>query len=767
MADSQTTDPRLAPIIGLLDKMEKVRQPLEQQWKLNLAFYAGKQYTYVNRATNRLESQGTERGEIPPWRVRLQHNQITPSTQSYVAKLTKSKPVFYATPNDTDLESQQAADVAEAVQNYMWSHLHLTEKTNEVLTNTCISQGYWWIRYNRQAGLPVEYMVDPNGAVIFEHGLRVEYDMMMRQMGLDPVGAMQTAYMGDVCVDVLDGSQVLLDPTATNFADCKYAILCLGMDPVDIYSRWKVEVEPDAYPASLEIKADYLRNGSTQGREQTVKRVYYACFKPTPAMPRGRCVWFIKKPDQMLEEYSFQDEYPFPMLPLVQFPGIQIPGQPYYGTVISDAIPVQRELNRSLSQIVEYKNKTISPRMSAPVGSLRKRPDNMPGGVDEYLVIAGQKPEWQQTPALPPYIFDHVREMRSRIMDIFGIAEVTEGQLPPNVEAGISIDLLQEMSTDRLAPTISKLEECVAMAGNMITALVAANFDENRILDIIGTTKRAKVNAFLRFKHSLTNGLIIKCEAGSMYPRTRAGRQARVLQLVEAGLIDPIMAQKFLDVADMGGLRGELEADENQVEREIEAMLTGAPINPRALNQAMMQVQQAIAEGLVDPMQAQQVLMQAALTPHDFDNHPVHLAKLARFMKSVEFEALMPEKQEPFYMHYNLHMQMNAAQQPQPPGEAPRVSVQARGAVSAPVMAKLLQKSGVDVTEDEVLEPPLETVVFDNLDKANEPNPLDELRKQEDHEMTMDQNRAKLAQTIAQTEKVKKETNRAQAKPAN
>jgi len=80
-----------------LDSLKRGRQYLEAQWKLSLAFYKGKQYTYYNKSLKRLESLPVEDGEKPRYRVRIVNNQISPGAHALLAKLTKTKPVTHAT----------------------------------------------------------------------------------------------------------------------------------------------------------------------------------------------------------------------------------------------------------------------------------------------------------------------------------------------------------------------------------------------------------------------------------------------------------------------------------------------------------------------------------------------------------------------------------------------------------------------------------------------------------------------------------------------
>src|SRR5438093_974521 len=78
-----------------LDSLRRGRQMMENQWKLNLAFYKGRQYTYFNRGSRRLESLPVDDGEKPRYLVRLVSNQIVTGAHSLLAKFIKTKPVMH------------------------------------------------------------------------------------------------------------------------------------------------------------------------------------------------------------------------------------------------------------------------------------------------------------------------------------------------------------------------------------------------------------------------------------------------------------------------------------------------------------------------------------------------------------------------------------------------------------------------------------------------------------------------------------------------
>lgn len=120
-------------LVKKVTDLESQRELMARQWKLNLSFYKGKQYVFFNRKSRRIESMPTDDGDKPRYRVRLVANQIAPNTQSLLARLVKSKPQFYATPQQASYEAGKAVQVAENLLDYWWDEFHLSEKREEAM----------------------------------------------------------------------------------------------------------------------------------------------------------------------------------------------------------------------------------------------------------------------------------------------------------------------------------------------------------------------------------------------------------------------------------------------------------------------------------------------------------------------------------------------------------------------------------------------------------------------------------------------------------
>jgi hypothetical protein len=303
-----------------------------------------------------------------------------------------------------------------------------------------------------------------------------------------------------------------------------------------------------------------------------------------------------------------------------------------------------------------------------------------------------------------------------------------EGSVPPNVEAGIAIDLLQEAATDRLAPQIMMMEKGLERAGNQMLQLAQTYYREPRMLIINGSGSKPKVERFEAA--DLGSGITVKVEAGSGLPRTRAGKQARVMEMLKMGMLTPAKAYKYMDMADFKTLQMQFEADEEQADREHEVIMDGGIVNQSAANAAQQQLMQMLQNPPVDPNTGLQQppdpqmftdLANEGLKPLAYENKTAHLEAHASFMKSAEFETMDPSVKERFYTHYEL-TQKAIQEEASPPGDPTKVSLQLRGAVGPTVGSKILNQSGlIDVTPEELLEPPLDTVVIDNKDKPNAP----------------------------------------------
>ncbi len=699
------------------DEMKNGRSGLERQWRLNLAFYKGKQWSYIDPGLGRIITYGTEEGEKPRHRVRITSNQISGGVQSLLAKMTKTKPVISATPGSSSDADIKAAQMAESLLEFWWDEFEQEDLLYEALTWAVITgQGYWKITWDQLANKALKFVIDPStGQPITDDAKAEEVRSQAAEAGQEVPE--QTVYLGDIKIEAMSPFDVFLDPTAKTFKDCKYVVCVHHLSVDEIQGRWgKRGVKPDSASSPEDVRLPFT--GAADAATPNVKRVYVGYFLPQPALPQGRYVVWMEKPNTILEDSKWP--YPTNELPIVKFPGVRVPGSIYDGSEVETSIPLQKELNKTISQIVAFKNLTINPRVWAPVGSIRTKINNEPGAVYQFTPIAGLKPEIEKMPSMQPYVFEHLKDITSRLRDVFYLQDVTEGTVPPNVEAGIAIDLLQEMATDRLAPKIRLMETGLGRAGQLMLNLAQQYYIEPRMLKIRGSGGSVQVRKFTQA--DIAGGISVNVEAGSGLPRTRAGRQARIQSYVEMGVIKPDQAWKHLDIADLKGVAKMFQADEDMAYREHDKLIRGIPINQEAMQNAIMQADMGInpetGMAFADENEVMSFIEGAAYSPMPFENSTMHLDTHHLFMKSVEYEALSPDAQRRFQMHSMKTQEKLAGEREVE--ENVKASLALKGTIGPTGAAEILNKLGnPGITPEVMAEPPLETWVTDSMDKPD------------------------------------------------
>ncbi len=735
------------------------------EWKMNREFYKGNQWIFPNPVTGQIQDLNFGLGDSFQSRtkVRLTSNQVKQGVMAYVAQLTKTKPVIFATPNSSDDKDLRSAQMGEALFEYWWREFDLKSKLQSALVNAQLSQGYWKISWDPYAGRGTEFVVGPDGNPITDPILADLYKEELEKEGVDVRQFTQTVNLGDIVVQVIPGENVILDPAAATFEDAEFAICKHAMDPSEIQARWGVTVTADSAPSSEETGLPWgmqQRQGNDKPLKVT-KDVWIMYHRKTASLPQGRYVVWIEGPDKKLMDTKW--EFPFDELPLVHFPGIERPASPLDEPLVTDARPIQKELNRTLSQIVMHKNLTIKPQMVAQVNSLRDRLTDEPGAVFQYA--GAVEPKWREMPALPPYVFEHLNNIQNRLDRLFNLSGTSRGDMAgvPNVEAGVAIDLLQEAAVDQIAPIVQRLEGSLVRAGHIMASYAKEYYIEPRLLKIMGSGGSVQVK---KFKNSdIAGGFSFHSQSGSGLPRTRAGKQARIEWMMEKGLVDPKQALKMLDVADSKGLVAKIEADEDMALREHEALRDGQAVNVLALQEAMQQAQQMLedpnadpdGDGVPDPleakiMMAQEMLQQAAVQPFPFEDMGVHLETHGSYMKGNEFAKLPPETQKNYVDHFLATQQAMSSIPQTPEPRAVQTTLQLKGTIGPTAAAEILNKGGVlEVTPEQMAEQPLETWVTDSIDKPDVDeagnDPLTEAEQA--HQMMLDQQKAELGELQA------------------
>jgi hypothetical protein len=577
------------------------RLQFERQWYMNMAFYFGKQWAQWTPSVQGFTTLKTP--PAPPWRVRLISNKIRPIIRAELSKLTKERPQAFVVPASSDDEDLMAARAGEQVFEYHWRELSLDRRKRQALFWLCMTGN----------GFMKDWF-DPTAPV----GIDSEGQMIKGQIKVEPVSPFHI-FVPDIQDEELENQP--------------YFIHSVAKDPEWIKERYGkekgAEIKANAASGPDVLEQKFFSSLGIDTQPKRYASIQEAWIKPCKDHPDGAVVtWSGESILEVNEGWPYSHhEYP-----LTKFDHIPT-GRFYSESVIQDLIPLQKEYNRTRSQIIEAKNRMSKPQLMAAKGSVNpKMITSEPGLVIQYT--PGFNPP---TPLplqnLPQYVIEEQDRIQRDMDDVSSQHEVTKGRTPPGVTAATAISYLQEEDDSRLAPTISSIEEGVEKIGRHILTHVQQFWGDERTIKLLGDDGVYESYAFSGV--DLKDNTDLRVETGSATPRSRAAKQAFITELGQMGWIPPDRALRYLDMAETGKLYEEMQVDSRQAQRENLRLAEGTPV----------------------PV-------------NDWDNHEVHILEHNNFRKTQKFETLPEEAQIIFQKHVELHEQvlMQKAAEAAPPG---------------------------------------------------------------------------------------------------
>jgi hypothetical protein len=511
----------------LFAKAKAGRSKVEYDWYMNLAYYMGDQWIFWNNGR-------IDRPKLEPWRVQFVDNRILPIVVSRVARKTKNRVTFQATPGGADESDISATEVTQKILENDWKQLDLDYKHMmvEFWTEIC-GAGFWKIYWDSTKGDNAEFLYGPQGA-IKKNGSPLRYDEAQddgsydgykEQLG-DQLEVKNVA-IGDIQVDVISPFEIFPDPLANSIDECEWIIEEKVRSEEYVKRVYGLkDVKADA-EAPIGIVESRQFNSGSLGKEQYkgVKVYEYFC-RPNTTHPNGKwCVWIN---DQVVRDKD-GPESPYAEFPHVMFSSNIVPGRFWPTAVTTQLRPPQTDLNKLQSQIRENAIRIGNPAV------LKSRQANVtwtgvPG--EEVLfddTFTNPIPQFLEPPEIPVYVREEIDRIQNSIVEISGLHEVSQGQVPSGITAASAINLLQEADDTRLGPEIQMMENSIAKAGFKDIQLRAKFMDDERTVRLAG--EDGSWDIFSYKKAILEKVVNVDVQAGSGMPRSKAAKQAAMMEL--------------------------------------------------------------------------------------------------------------------------------------------------------------------------------------------------------------------------------------------
>lgn len=580
------------------------RMPFERVWFTNMAFYFGKQWVVWGQAGSYQFARMVE-PPAPPWRVRLTINKVRGYTSRELARFHSTRPRGFVMPSSDDTGDQAKAKIGEQIYQYMYEEVDL-EMQQAIASMWAIltGNGYLKVTYSNEWDAKNEVM----GKII-----------------VDPI----TPF--NLLVPYLDEPQLNRQP---------WIMHCVVKDPDWVEATYGVRLKPEDSNAGDLLEDRMLNAMSLQEKKATTQGILLkeVWIQPCLKFPDGAVVTVAQDkvlvPVDANQEDQFEGEGPTSSKQLwiewpyahKEYPFHQrihtLANRFYATTFLEDLISLQRQYNRSISQVVETVNKMSRPTWVVPKGSVDVRTmTSEPGAIIQYNPGTPVPPKQEQPASLPNYVFEIVNTTKEEMDGVASQHAVSQGTVPPNVEAATAISYLQERDDATLWSATRSLERSHQTIGKQILSLVAQFWDAERMIKVTGPNQN--FSAFLFKGADLANNTDFRVVPGSGAPISRAARKAELLELMKMGMIPPAKGLAYLDMPELGSLYEELQIDHTQASKE----------NLKMSKQVQVQ-------------------------PNLFDEHLIHIETHDDYMKTEEYESLDPQTQMGMRVHTYNHLKI-------------------------------------------------------------------------------------------------------------
>lgn len=646
---------------------QEMRQAYETQWFTNLAFYFGKQWAVWKKTQT-----GGQRLIDPPAprnRVRLVTNKIKRYIRTELAKLVRQEPIWYVVPQTGEPDDVAGARAAESLTEFVLKETKF-KSVRRKATFWMVLTGTGYIK-TTCAGLndPIICESIPTFHIFVP-------DLQEEIMDNQPYVIHARALSSDTIFKTY-GIKVAEDVSTSGATLEQKFFTALGMK-ADLSTQRKMSYVKEIWvrPGQLSRYPDGAVLVIADSRV-----VYRYEFDITEEVIDTEADPLSLERVKKKNSYPYKhNEFPFKKLS-------HIPAGRFYGiSSIEDLISLQREYNKTRSQMIEMKNRTSKPPMVYPKGAINpnkvtSEPGQMIGvaaGFDSSAI------RYLTVPDFPTYVQNDPGVITADMDFVMSQSEVTHGGAPTGVEASSAISFLSEQNDTTLYWTVADIEDAIEGIGKQCMSLAQQFWNDEKVIKVV--SKNYAQDAEIFRMTDINGNTDLRLESGSIAPQSQAAKQAFLLGLADRGFpLEKVL--RYLNMNEAQRMYDELQVDSRHAQRENFLMkkqgavkAPASEIQPPAFLQQGLGAQTANAEmpispeapvgepvsseipvqepPMIDPetgQPVQKVDQIVAFPTNPWDNHVVHIYEHGLFLKSNEFEMLDQETRQVFVAHYLEH----------------------------------------------------------------------------------------------------------------
>lgn len=556
--DGKTQKSLLTTITDRYERCREMKASLHDKWWTMLAFVNGRQYVrYVGG--NPIEPKA------PSWRVRLTHNTLRPIVNTWTAKLTQNRPGVMTLPSGPEEWRVLKAKATD----YLYEYLHEACSVQREL-----HAAVWWAGvtgagalswgWNPYAGRTYELTGDQGDKTFARSGLP-------SVTAWSPFDVYPDWHATDLTLDkcrwVIRVHMLTGEDVKQQLREAKIEGLKAGGDGD---SRWAGS--DDNYESAL--RRDITGYSDVEDSNPQLFKVFEYEEAPSREWPDGRRI--VCTSTQILDAGPLMGgDYSLSLIKANPSGGRMFPNG-----LVDDNMDLQRELNRTISQAVEFRNRYLGGQWVAAKGTLDTVPSNQPDELIEYNAHVGPRPHRVDPPQMPSNLWEMVDQLKRAMMDNSGVHEISQGSAPTGVVSGRALATLSDQDQQKLGPVVEQIERaCTQMARGLVW-LWKTYCNVEITTAILGRSRQPEV---IRLHSSMIDSTDIKVLPDSMMPRRPSIMREQIMNLATVGLLgdyqsDPrirMRIQKLIGHYGFEFLADDDSPDRNYARQENDILANG------------------------------------------------------------------------------------------------------------------------------------------------------------------------------------------------
>lgn len=473
-------------ISSQMDESLTLKQPLHQVWDTCLAYVRGQQSPLGNGVGAESSNYNTGARRKRTFVV----NQIMPLFKNIAARLTVAYPSIAVIPASDTPDDVAKARASTMLLQYIWKQAkvkNVLNQANQILV-AC-------------------------GSV----GLHEKYDAATKTVVLE-------------CILPHD---LLFEPYLSNELDSEWVAI----------RRYSTRAElTRTFPEHAEAIKEFASPPAMDSNKRVGPRML-----PQNRVEYREVYWRDGRHAFMMgSTFLYKGQFPSPRIPIQLIKYTPIPGYLWATGLVEPLIDLQTMYNDFRTQIILNAKMMTNPKILVPDGCLKEPGKAFSSAEGEKVVYnpeRGAPTPWQSAP-LPQYLTMQPSLLQSEMQDVASIHAVSLGKRAVGLTSGKAINALAENDMSQLSMTQESIEEAVQEAATCMLLLAKAYYTESKYTRMLDRNGRLVFTAVE--STSVEEDPEVFLEAGSLFRNEAGDREAKALDLLQAGLITPEEAKKAI-----------------------------------------------------------------------------------------------------------------------------------------------------------------------------------------------------------------------------